>query len=74
MNELFSLEPSTMSPIGLFLQADIVVKAVMIGLIAASIWTWAIIIGHGRRLSRTRRELEQFEREDWGADIEGEQP
>ncbi len=29
---------------GLFWQAHIVVKLVMIGLIAGSVWTWAIII------------------------------
>ncbi len=60
-----------MSPIALFLEADIVVKIVMAGLILASIWTWAIIIGHGRRLARTRREAEAFEREFWrAADVE----
>ena len=31
-----------MSPWALFMQADIVVKAVMIGLLFASIWSWAI--------------------------------
>ena len=34
---------SSMSPVALFLQADIVVKAVMVLLIVASIWTWTII-------------------------------
>ena len=33
-----------MSPLTLFLSADIVVKIVMIGLLAASVWTWAIIL------------------------------
>ena len=32
-----------MSIWGLFLQADFVVKAVMIGLLLASFWCWAII-------------------------------
>jgi biopolymer transport protein TolQ len=40
----------TLSPLALFMQADIIVKLVMLGLLAASIWTWAIIINHGRRL------------------------
>ena len=31
----------TFSPFELFLQADIVVKAVMVGLLLASIWSWA---------------------------------
>ena len=37
-----------MSPVNLFLQADAVVKLVMIGLLLASIWTWAIIFTHRR--------------------------
>jgi biopolymer transport protein TolQ len=54
-----------MSPIALFLHADIIVKLVMLGLLAASVWTWAIILSHGRRLGRTMRENESFEREFW---------
>jgi biopolymer transport protein TolQ len=54
-----------MSPVVLFLQADIVVKAVIVGLILASVWTWAIIIGHALRIRRTVRDNERFEREFW---------
>ena len=57
-----------MSPIALFLQADIVVKAVMIGLILASVWTWAIIIGHAVKMRRLARESESLERDFWKAD------
>jgi biopolymer transport protein TolQ len=57
-----------MSPVALFLQADIVVKAVIIGLLLASIWTWAIIIGHALRLSRASRGSQAFERDFWKAD------
>ncbi|WP_187334698.1 protein TolQ [Novosphingopyxis iocasae] len=60
------------SPIGLFLQADIVVKAVIIGLILASIWTWAIIISFVVRISSIRRKTKEFEREFWKTeDIDG---
>ena len=52
-----------LSPVTLFLQADIVVKAVMIGLVLASIWTWAIIIGHGIRLRGLSKRSEAFEAE-----------
>jgi biopolymer transport protein TolQ len=58
----------SMSPIALFMQADIVVKAVMIGLILASIWTWAIIFGHAIRIGRIRRGNQGFEREFWKAE------
>jgi biopolymer transport protein TolQ len=57
-----------MSPIALFMQADLVVKSVMIGLILASIWTWAIIIGHAFRLKRVDRENTRFEKEFWASD------
>ena len=59
---------ATLSPIALFLQADIVVKCVMLGLLAASIWTWAIILGHSVRLSRVAKRSEAFERDFWKAD------
>jgi biopolymer transport protein TolQ len=52
-----------MSPLALFLQADIVVKAVMIGLIVASIVTWTIIIAHWLRIKRIARGNARFERD-----------
>jgi len=54
-----------MSPIALFLQADIVVKAVMVGLLLASIWTWAIIVAQWLKMRRVNRDNEQFERDFW---------
>ncbi|HEX8483032.1 MAG TPA: protein TolQ [Allosphingosinicella sp.] len=57
-----------MSPVALFLQADIVVKAVIIGLLLASIWTWAIIIGHALKLRRASAGSQAFERDFLKAD------
>jgi biopolymer transport protein TolQ len=57
-----------MSPVALFMQADLVVKSVMVGLILASVWTWAIIIGHAFRLKKVARENERFEKEFWATD------
>jgi biopolymer transport protein TolQ len=57
----------TMSPWALFLQADIVVKAVMIGLLLASIWSWAIIFERSRRLKQINGEAEAFEQRFWKA-------
>jgi len=59
---------SAMTPVALFLQADIVVKAVMIGLLLASLWTWAIIIGHWLKVRRLSSQSERFERDFWKAD------
>ena len=39
----FNTDAATLSPIALFLQADIIVKIVMVGLLLASIWmSWDI--------------------------------
>jgi biopolymer transport protein TolQ len=54
-----------MSPVALFLQADIVVKIVMVGLVLASIWTWTIIVGQWLRMRRVGRDNDRFEREFW---------
>ncbi|RED17277.1 protein TolQ [Parasphingopyxis lamellibrachiae] len=59
---------SLMNPMTLFLQADIVVKIVMVGLLLASIWTWAIIVSHGRKIGQMRKKSERFERDFWRAD------
>ena len=54
---------ATLSPVALFLHADLVVKVVMAGLLLASLWTWTIIIGRGFVLRRAARQNEQFERD-----------
>ncbi|HEX8388456.1 MAG TPA: Tol-Pal system subunit TolQ, partial [Sphingomonas sp.] len=68
MNPFFNTDAATLSPVALFLQADWVVKAVMIGLLLASVWTWAIIIGFVVRIRRTRRDMARFERDFWKAE------
>ncbi len=61
MDVLVNTDAATMSPVALFLAADWVVKAVMLGLLAASIWTWAIIIGFLVRARKVRRDIDRFE-------------
>lgn len=73
MNSMIvSTDAATLSPIALFLQADVVVKGVILGLLLASIWTWAIIVGQWLSLGKAARESrmfeEDFERVD---DVEG---
>ncbi|WBO22363.1 protein TolQ [Sphingomonas abietis] len=68
MNAQLATDAATMSPLALFLQADIVVKIVMVGLLAASVWTWGIIIGHGARLKSIARKSAKFERDFWAAE------
>lgn len=53
------------SLLGLFLEASFTVKLVMIGLLLASIWSWAIILDKWIMFSRTRRQLDRFEKVFW---------
>jgi biopolymer transport protein TolQ len=50
---------------GLFLQADWVVKGVMIALLLASIWVWAIVFEKTTTLRRIRRSADAFEDRFW---------
>jgi len=49
----------------LFMQAGLVVKLVMLGLIAASVWTWAIVIDKYLAFGRARRQFDKFEQVFW---------
>ena len=68
MNPIVNTDAATLSPIALFLQADWVVKGVMLGLLLASIWTWAIIVMFWLKVGRTRKATETFERDFWKAE------
>ncbi|MGO1118410.1 protein TolQ [Rhodovibrionaceae bacterium A322] len=50
---------------GLFMQADIVVKLVMLLLLAASFWSWAIIFDKIFRLRRLKKKAAEFEEAFW---------
>jgi len=50
---------------GLFMQADWIVKTVMLALLAASIWCWAIIVDKSMLYGRYKREMNRFERVFW---------
>ncbi|MFZ1813989.1 MAG: protein TolQ [Rhizobiaceae bacterium] len=49
----------------LFLQANLVVQVVMIGLLLSSVWSWAIIFDKLFLFARTRRQLDRFENVFW---------
>jgi biopolymer transport protein TolQ len=57
--------PTEISIWGMFWNAHFVVKAVMIGLLAASVWSWAIIINKTLMLSKVRRAIDEFEESFW---------
>jgi biopolymer transport protein TolQ len=54
-----------LSPITLFLQAHIVVKIVVAGLLLASLWSWAIIVDKTFLFRRLRRQMDRFEQAFW---------
>jgi biopolymer transport protein TolQ len=53
------------SLVTLFLQAHIVVQAVIVGLLLASIWSWAIIVDKSLLYSNVRRQMDRFEKVFW---------
>ena len=65
MDLLIATQNVGFSPIKLFLDADLVVKAVIIGLALASIWAWTIIVSFTIKMSGISRQSETFEREFW---------
>ena len=65
------LVSADVSLIALFLQAHWVVKTVMLGLLACSVWVWAIAIDKIFLYSRTKRAMDRFEQAFWsGQSIE----
>jgi len=59
--------PDRLDPVRLFLDADIVVQAVSVGLVLASIWVWMIVIGFSLRMGRVRRRCDSYEQNFWKA-------
>lgn len=56
---------------GLFLQADPIVKAVMVALAVASIWSWAVAIDKWMQFGDLKKRADAFEKRFWsGAALE----
>jgi len=54
----------------LILNASVVVQAVMVILVIASVMSWALILGKSQQLRRARRQADDFEQDFWtSADI-----
>ncbi len=63
-----SMAAHDLSMIGLFMQADLVVKAVMLVLIFASVWSWAIIFEKRRTLKVLNSRANKFEDSFWSGE------
>ena len=55
------LASSDVSLIALFLHAHWIVKTIMLGLLACSVWVWAIAIDKLILYARTKRSMDRFE-------------
>jgi len=53
------------SIVGMFMQADFIVQAVMIMLLTASVWGWSIIFNTASRVKRARAKADDFEEIFW---------
>lgn len=56
------------SVVALFMKADLVVKAVIVLLVAASVWSWAIIFEKLISVRRLNRRSDKFEDRFWSGD------
>jgi biopolymer transport protein ExbB len=54
--------PRDLTPLGMFMSADVIVKAVMLGLIFASVLTWTIWLAKSLELWGARRRLRRAQR------------
>src|ERR1700761_2950868 len=59
------LTSSDLSLITLFLHAHWLVKCVMLGLLVASVWGWAIVIDKIMLYTNTKRAMARFEQAFW---------
>ena len=62
-----SSAPTRLDPVRLFMDADIVVKIVMVGLLLASLWTWTIIVAFSLRIGTLGRRTAAYEADFWQA-------
>jgi len=62
---LLAAAPSRLDPLSLFLDADIVVQIVMVGLILASLWVWTIIVSFSLRAGGLEKRSRSYEKDFW---------
>jgi len=60
------MNPESQDPLwNIFWSADIVVKLVIVGLLGASIWCWAIIINKTLLFAQVQKAMDRFEQAFW---------
>jgi biopolymer transport protein TolQ len=64
----FADDSAHLNPVKLFLSADIVVQAIMAGLILASVWVWTIIVTFTLRMGGVARRCDEYAEGFWQAE------
>ena len=64
---LLATTADKLNPLQLFLDADFIVQAVMIGLILASLWVWRIIVSFSMRTDKLEKASRRYEKDFWVA-------
>ncbi len=63
---------TSLSMYGMFMDSDIFMKTLILGLLFASVWCWAIIFDKVLLFKRTRENMKAFEEQFWsGGSLEG---
>jgi len=65
VQQALPLSSSDLSLFTLFLHAHWIVKSVMLGLLAASVWVWAIVVDKTLLYARSRKAMDAFENAFW---------
>lgn len=63
--DVAAIPVSEITIFGMFLNASLLVKVIMLGLLFASMWCWAIIINKAILFARTRKAMDRFEQVFW---------
>jgi len=63
MDASSAITPDTFNIVNQFMHSDLVVQGVMLGLAAASLWSWAVIIDKVARFTALNSQANRFERE-----------
>ena len=59
--DVAAIPVSEITIFGMFMNASVLVKVIMLGLLGSSLWCWAIIINKGILFARTRKAMDRFE-------------
>ena len=63
--DVAAIPVSEITIFGMFMNASVLVKVIMLGLLLSSMWCWAIIINKAILFAKTRKAMDKFEQVFW---------